>query len=110
MFFRIVFGGSAVAVTWVLVDLLLRSARFHLDADSLTFRNGWPLISRERRLALSEIQNVSAKTTMSSNETQFFSVSVSPRTGKPLTIMSLIRGKAAVDTIVERIRKAVKEA
>ena len=47
---------------------------------------------------------------MSSNETQFFSVSVSPRTGKPLTIMSLIRGKAAVDTIVERIRKAVKEA
>jgi hypothetical protein len=109
-FFRLAFGGVAVAITWALVDLLLRSARFHLDSDSLTFRNGWPLTSRERRLLLSDIQKVSTKPGMTSNGTQYFTVTVSLRTGKPLTIISMIRGEEAADTIVGRIREALKES
>ena len=47
---------------------------------------------------------------MTSNGTQYFTVTVSLRTGKPLTIISMIRGEEAADTIVGRIREALKES
>ena len=108
--FRIGFPACGVLITLVWSDLLLRSSRFHVDSHEFTWRNGWPLLAREQRVEVSEVTLVEARTSMQSGNTQYYKIVVGFRSQKEGTVLSLIRGKSAADTLVSQIQGSLTEA
>jgi hypothetical protein len=97
-------------ITFWWIDLLLRSSRVHVDSHDFAWRNGWPLISRENRVVASEVRSVEPTASVTSENTQYYKITVSFRSGTKASVLSLIRGKAAADSLVSRIQGVLPDA
>lgn len=107
LLFRIAFPACGAAITLVWIDLLMRSSRFQVDSHKFAWRNGWPLVSREKRVPVSDIRKVEAVTSVTSGNSQFYKIRICLESGENATVLSLIQGKAAADTLVSRIQKVL---
>ena len=105
--FPIVFSLGALVITYSWVNLLLSSARVEIGTDAITFRHGWPGLAREHRVERSDIKDVTISSNMSIGSTQYPNVKIHVASGKPMTVMSLIRGRPAADRLAERILEAL---
>ena len=105
--FPIVFSLGGLLVTYSWLNLLLSSAHVEIGADALTFRHGWPGLAREHRVERGDIRDVTISSNMSIGSTQYPNVKIHVATGKPMTVMSLIRGRPAADRLAERILEAL---
>lgn len=105
--FPIVFSLSGVFLTYCWFDILLNSSRVEIGNDTLTFRNGWPGLARERSISLDDIRDVDVTSNMSVGSTQFPNVRIKTASGAKHTVMKLIRGRPAADRMAERILEAV---
>ena len=105
--FPIVFSLGGLLVTYCWVDLLLSSARVEIGPETITFRHGWPGLAREHRVERGDIKDVTVTSNMSIGSTQYPNVKIHVASGKPMTVMSLIRGRPAADRLAERILEAL---
>ncbi|MBC8290874.1 MAG: hypothetical protein H8E37_11210 [Planctomycetes bacterium] len=110
LLFQIAFPACGAMITLAWIDLLLRSSRFHVDSQEFTWRNGWPLISREKRVAASDVRSVEPTASVTSGNTQYYKITVSFVSGEKASVLSLIRGKAAGDLLCSRIQGVLTRA
>ncbi len=104
--FPIIGGLCGLGLAYLWLDLLLDASHLEIDHDTLTFRNGWAGNGETRSLPLDDIRNVTTKSNMSAGDTSYPKVILHLKSGEQLTIMRLIRGRAAANRIVETILEA----
>jgi len=64
-------------------------------------------LAREHRVERGDIKDVTVTSNMSIGSTQYPNVKIHVASGKPMTVMSLIRGRPAADRLAERILEAM---
>lgn len=107
LLFPIGFSFFGVLLSYCWLDLLLRNSHVEIGTEAITFRNGWPGLAREHRVLLADINDVTVTSNMSIGTTAFPNVLIHTSAEKPMTVMSLIRGRAGADRLMERILEAV---
>lgn len=107
MLFPIAFSLGGLLITYWWLGILLQSTSLEIGTHEITFRNGWPGTAREYCVPIDDIRDVSISSNMSVGNTQYPNVRIHLSSGEQMTVMSLIRSRAAADRLVERIMEAL---
>lgn len=109
-FLVVIFGVFGVLALWGVLELWLRVTRVTADAGTVVIASGYLTPTRERRLPMSSIANVTTKIGMQAGGSPYYDLLLVGTDARTVTAAHGIRDKREAEWLASILRRAVNPA
>jgi hypothetical protein len=107
LLFYVVFGLFELLLTFICLDLWLRSSRIIATTGDLKILTHWLLLKRAQTIPAAQISGIKPASTMSAGETLYYDVQVATTDGKTVTAATAIRSKREAEWLAGQLSQAL---
>lgn len=108
LFFAIVFGLASLFVWVAWLNMLFRSSRAVVDANGMGVFTHWLFLRIGKRLSPSDISTISTKIGMTSGNTVYYKICVTPHAGDDITVATGMKDRGEAEWLAAEMQRLLK--